>query len=1667
MAACDSYPLPVLASGSTYHSAPGGSGTPLSGTITVSQTIYIYTQSGTSPNCAVETSFEVVITTTPATPIVSDVTVCDSYTLPALPAGSTYQDQADGAGNVITGDITSTQLLYVYAQTSNPACFAQASFTVTVNPTPVADAPGDVISCDSYMLPALSVGNYFDAPNGGGVAYFEGDVITSSMTMYVYAQTATTPNCFTENSFTIGIFTSPTIVNPTPLEICDDSADGIACFTLTDKTAEIINNQTGLTVTYHETQQDAEDGVNSYGPVYCNTTAGMQTLYVRVTPATAPQCASITTLVLIVNPKPIVTGNTVADYQLCDVTNPGDLSEGFDLTTLTPGIVGVQTGVTVTYYESQGDAQSGTNPIDTTTPYNNISATQQICARVTNNATGCFTTVCFNLVVNPLPVVLAPAPISACSDGIINEASFDLAANNGAISDFANGVQVTYHLTLADAQNEVGALASPFQSAPTTLFVRVENVDTGCFDTTTIELVVNQGPVATTPSPLTYCDLNNDCIGEFTLTDADLQISGGSLQPGVTITYHETQTDANNGTNPLASPYTNIVQCLQTIYVRVAYDATGCTNFTQLQLIVNPTPVANENTTALEVCDDNADGLACFDLNVATSDVLNGLDASEYTVTYYVLEANAQAGTNAITNLTCFTNTTANQQTIWVRVENNETACFDVVSLDLIVNPLPLVAFPIASYTLCDTTSPGDQVEEFDLDSQIPLIVNNQTGMQVTFHFSATDAEQGINPLASPYTNLATAQTLHVRVENIDTGCFVTSTMDIRVEPLPAPVPPLANDPLLNVCDTNGDGIAEFDLNALIADMQQGGNFSVAFYSTEQDAMTNETVNQLASPYTNTDAYTQIIWVTATNNDAIGCTTILSIVLNVIDSPVIEPTTLEDLRVCDTGSNAQDGIAVFDLTLQNPGLLADQAGPASQYTITYYTTLAGAESGTGRILNPAAYINQTPFAQEIWVRIADANSVCAGIGSFMIYVDAPLVITTPTPLALCDDVAPGPNPTAEFDLTIKDDEITGGNPGYTVAYFVTQADQLANTNAIADPTAYTSLSAAQTLYVAVSGSATGCRSFTTLTIRVLPLPTPRADLSNLGLEACDDSGTATGTATFDLTVNQAFMANGDANLMFTYFTSLEDAMEPINAIADPTAYNGETGTIFIRVNKTPEVDYLGNNCYVIVEQQITVNPLPLVNSPETIPGCDAIGNGTATFDLQLEGNELVLDASLDVADYTFTYHATLADAQSGSAALPNMFTSGPTTIYVRVTTNGTGCSNVGEVELTVLIGATITNPDPAVDPLVACADVGDEDNNSATFDLTVLDAQLLGAVQTAPEFVVDYYATLEDAQDDLPISGYTNYLADTGFVYATVTNTTTGCHSAIIAIPVTVEALGLPVITSVSGGNTICVDFVTDTFLSGQTLQSGYDAGANFDFQWYLDGVEIVGATGADYVIDTIAPGIYTVMMTNNSALACESISVEFPVIKSGPAVIAPANGIGWTVSNAFEDSQDLTINISGFGNYEYSLDYGPFQASNVFTSISAGSHFVTVRDINNTSCGPDLVINDIQAINYPHFFTPNGDGINDTWNIWSLRGDASAKIYIFDRYGKLIKQISPEGTGWNGTFNGQMLPADDYWFKVIYSETNLAQPDPNNPDLNVNDLVKIKEFKAHFSLKR
>jgi hypothetical protein len=95
------------------------------------------------------------------------------------------------------------------------------------------------------------------------------------------------------------------------------------------------------------------------------------------------------------------------------------------------------------------------------------------------------------------------------------------------------------------------------------IFVRVQDINTGCYDTTTLELIVEQAPIANIPTPLEYCDPDSDGFGVFDLESKDIEITGGD--PSLTVSYHETMADADNDVNPLDSPYNNIVEDQQTV----------------------------------------------------------------------------------------------------------------------------------------------------------------------------------------------------------------------------------------------------------------------------------------------------------------------------------------------------------------------------------------------------------------------------------------------------------------------------------------------------------------------------------------------------------------------------------------------------------------------------------------------------------------------------------------------------------------------------------------------------------------------------------------------------------------------------------------------------------------------------------------------------------------------------------------------------------------------------------------------------------------------------------------------------------------------------------------------------------------------------------------------
>jgi|GEM_PF-4299143 len=220
---CNGYVLPTLSADNNYFTATNGSGTPLNAgdTVSTSQTIFIYTESGGTPNCTDESSFDVTITGTPTADAPSDRTECGSYILPTLSPNNSYYTETNAGGTMLNAgnSITATQTLFVYAGTSG--CSDENSFTITIKANPTAQSMADINECDNYTLPALNPGNnYYTAPNGGGTMLNATEVITSTQVIYIFNETGGTPNCTDETSFSVTITPSPTADDPVDVTEC-------------------------------------------------------------------------------------------------------------------------------------------------------------------------------------------------------------------------------------------------------------------------------------------------------------------------------------------------------------------------------------------------------------------------------------------------------------------------------------------------------------------------------------------------------------------------------------------------------------------------------------------------------------------------------------------------------------------------------------------------------------------------------------------------------------------------------------------------------------------------------------------------------------------------------------------------------------------------------------------------------------------------------------------------------------------------------------------------------------------------------------------------------------------------------------------------------------------------------------------------------------------------------------------------------------------------------------------------------------------------------------------------------------------------------------------------------------------------------------------------------
>ncbi|MFV8464565.1 T9SS type B sorting domain-containing protein [Flavobacterium sp. LB1P62] len=857
----------------------------------------------------------------------------------------------------------------------------------------------------------------------------------------------------------------------------------------------------------------------------------------------------------------------------------------------------------------------------------------------------------------------------------------------------------------------------------------------------------------------------------------------------------------------------------------------------------------------------------------------------------------------------------------------------------------------------------------------------------------------------------------------IDNGCTPRTPIIVTVNPLP-----IANPVIIpRQCDDNQDGIFTFTTATLESTLLGNQtNITVTYFDQNNNPLKDSNGNLITSPFpVNFTTTSQTIKAVAKN--ALFCSNETNIPLIVDDLPeaFAVPTSLT--TTCDDETNPlnQDGKFAFNTATFETSILKGQTG----MTVKYFDK--NGNSLSSPLPNP--FVTAT---QNVLVTVTNtANTRCTTTATLNFVVN-PLPIVYDVTIIQCDTDLISDGKTL-FNLTVNNNLISANYTNENFTYYTSQsgANNGLTTDLISnDLTFENTTPSTMNVWVRVANKISGCYSVSKLTLKV-PATNLLSSYKITVPPVCDDfldaiNNNRDGIATFDFSWTKATIQTQlPINQVYTinYYRNQADALAEINVIADISNYRNigyrDSQDIWIRVESSLNNACVGLGPYITLK----VEALPIANSVIIPRQCDDNQDGIFTFDTTTLESKLLKGQML--TDVIVTYF----DQNNNPlpSPFPNTFTTASQTIKAVITNKTTSkCYDQTSIPFIVDISpksfavssALTTACDDEADPLI-------QDGKFA-FDTSTFEATILGG-QTG--MTVTY-----SSQNGTVLSNFSpTFITGTQNITATVINPLNTSCTATITLNFVVNPIPKINLNTNGGENELVCSNLPSFFV---TLAAGIQDGSptsNYTYIWSKDETILIGKIAPTLSVN--AEGNYAVEVTNSSG--CNTIRT-IKVTASNLAHIESIDIIDLT------DINTVTLNVTGKGKYEYSLDEpsGFWQDSNFFDKVPAGIHEVFINDKNG--CG--VVSKTIAVIGAPKFFTPNNDGYNDYWSVKGVNETFNSKsiIYIFDRYGKLIKQWVPNlNQGWDGTFNGIPAPADDYWFTL--------------------KLEDGREAKDHFSLKR
>ncbi len=1010
-------------------------------------------------------------------------------------------------------------------------------------------------------------------------------------------------------------------------------------------------------------------------------------------------------------------------------------------------------------------------------------------------------------------------------------------------------------------------------------------------------------------------------------------------------------------------------------YRVIITDNFGATIMDDVEITFLPVPSATP-VPDISFCDLDGDGLNSFNLEAdITPQILGFQDPRQFEVLYYTNQSDADNNTvaNAITG--SYTNSAPfTSQDIFVRIHNRSApdACYDITQFSITVIRSPNTTQPV-DYQECDDVANGGNTDgffnSFILSSKDSEILGSlpATEFSVSYHTSLAGAQTGTGGIIDkniPYRNtVAREQTIYVRVENISNpACVMISdpgSSGFQPFKLFVNEAPVLNNSLGDLAQCGSNNVDLTVKENEILSGQSPSDFIITYYRD------SGYTNQITTPdnYT-TSSSNEVIYIRKTSTVISSC--FIESSFNVLTSDLFTPVQPVDYQECDdvaNGGNTDGFFNSFILSSKDSEILGSL--PATEFSVTYHTSLAGAQTGTGGIIDKnIPYRNTVAREQTIYVRVENiSNPACvvisdpgsSGFQPFKLLVnEAPVLNNSLGDLAQC-----GSN---NVDLTVKENEILSGQSPSD--FIITYYRDSGYTNQITTPDNYTTSSSNEVIYIRKTSTViSSCFIESSFNVLTADLFTP---VQPVDYQECDDVTNGGNTDGF---FNSFILSSKDSEILgslpatefsVTYHTSLAGAQTGTGGIIDKNIPYRNTvareQTIYVRVEN------ISNPACVMISDpgssdfqpfKLFVNEAPVLNNSLG----DLAQCGSNNVDLTVKENEILSGQS--PSDFIITYYRDFG--YTNQITTPDNYTTSSSNeiIYIRKT-NTVISSCFIESSFNVLTADLFTPVQPV--DYRECDDVANGGNTDGFFNSFILsskDSEILGSLP-ATEFSVTYHTSLAGAQTgtggtidkNIP---YRNTVAREQTIYVRVENIS----------------------------NPACI-VISDLGSSGFQ-----------PFKLLVNGAPVLDRRDITVIDDS----------DNNS------IRIT------------------------------TTSNNLGRGDYEFALQdenlrwVRDFQDEPFFENLRGGIYTILIRDKNN--CGISQI--DVSVLEFPDFFTPNNDGINDTWTI---KGGNSvfypeSSITIFDRFGKIIASLEIDSEGWNGLYNGRKMPSNDYWFTFELTDIN------------------------------